>query len=198
MTNEQIFKTLDEMLTDPKKRNFLNHIVRCYTPITNVRKVDITPKTFKCVLTNVNLFSLNDILDGTETEQFKIDFMNSLKSVFDANATKINPYLNIVNGKELGVTGKETTTFMSYSAFQVFYDWVITKSLKGDKHINWLLSGIKRESFLNRAEGLNNPELENTIKKLKTGGSGSAPKRTSYALGEVNDVLLNLKKQMES
>jgi hypothetical protein len=194
MTNEQIFKTLDEMLTNPKKKNFLNHIVRSYMPITNVRKVDITPKTFKCVLTNANLFSINDILEGTETEQFKIDFMASLKSIFDEKAPKVNPYLNIIKDKELGVTGKETTTFMSYSAFQVFYDWVITKSLKGDKHINWLLGGIRRESFLNRAESLNNPELRETIKKIKR----STFKQTSFALGDVNDTLLKLKAQMNS
>lgn len=196
MTNEQIFKALDEMLTNPKKRNFLNHLVRSYMPITNVRKVDITPKTFKCVLTNANLFSINDILEGTETEQFKIDFMASLKPIFDENAPKINPYLNIVKGKELGVTGKETTTFMSYSAFQVFYDWVITKSLKNDKHINWLLGSIRRESFLNRAEGLNNPELKNTIKKIKR--DNNVFKTTSYSLGDVNDALSKLKAQMES
>jgi hypothetical protein len=196
MTNEQIFKTLDEMLTNPKKRNFLNHLVRSYMPITNVRKVDITPKTFKCVLTNANLFSINDVLEGIETEQFKIDFMSSLKSIFDENAPKINPYINIVKGKELGVTGKETTTFMSYSAFQVFFDWVITKSLQNDKHINWLLGSIRRESFVNRAEGLNNPELKDTIKKIKR--DNNVFKTTSYSLGDVNDALLKLKAQMEA
>jgi hypothetical protein len=196
MTNEQIFKSLDEMLTNPKKRNFLNHLVRSYLPITNVRKVDITPKTFKCVLTNANLFSINDVLEGVETEQFKIDFMTSLKSIFDENAPKINPYINIVKDKELGVTGKETTTFMSYSAFQVFFDWVITKSLQNDKHINWLLGSIRRESFVNRAEGLNNPALKDTIKKIKR--DNNVFKTTSYSLGDVNDTLLKLKAQMEA
>ena len=196
MTNEQIFKTLDEMLTNPKKRNFLNHLVRSYLPITNVRKVDITPKTFKCVLTNANLFSINDVLEGVETEQFKIDFMTSLKSIFDENAPRINPYINIVKDKELGVTGKETTTFMSYSAFQVFFDWVITKSLQNDKHINWLLGSIRRESFVNRAEGLNNPALKDTIKKIKR--DNNVFKTTSYSLGDVNDALLKLKAQMEA
>jgi hypothetical protein len=196
MTNEQIFKSLDEMLTNPKKKNFLNHLVRSYTPITNVRKVDITPKTFKCVLTNASLFSINDVLEGTQTDEFKLDVMKSLKSVFDENAPKVNPYLNIVKGKELGVTGKETTTFMSYSAFQVFFDWVVTKSLKGDKHINWLLGSIRRESFLERAEGLNNPELKDTINKIKRGGNTF--KQTSYALGDVNDALLKLKSKMDN
>jgi hypothetical protein len=196
MTNEQIFKSLDEMLTNPKKRNFLNHLVRSYLPITNVRKVDITPKTFKCVLTNANLFSINDVLEGVETEQFKIDFMTSLKSIFDENAPKINPYINIVKDKELGVTGKETTTFMSYSAFQVFFDWVITKSLQNDKHINWLLGSIRRETFVNRAEGLNNPALKDTIKKIKR--DNNVFKTTSYSLGDVNDALLKLKAQMEA
>lgn len=199
MTNEEIFKALDEMLTNPKKKNFLNHLVRSYMPISNVRKVDITPKSsFKCVLTGEKLFSLNDILEGAQTEQFKIDFMASLKAMFDENAEKINPYLSIVEGKELAVTGKETTTFMSYPAFQTFYDWVITKSLNNDKHINWLLGSIRRETFFKRAESLNDPSLNEIVKRMKGNNGKPKIKPTSYSLGDVNDVLSQLKAKMES
>ena len=39
MTKEEIHNILDKMLTEQKSRNFLNHLVRSYCPITNVEKV---------------------------------------------------------------------------------------------------------------------------------------------------------------
>jgi dTDP-glucose 4,6-dehydratase len=52
------------------------------------------------------------------------------------------------------------------------------------------------EPKVNRAEGLNNPELKDTIKKIKR--DNNVFKTTSYSLGDVNDALSKLKAQMES
>ena len=143
MTQEQIHASLDKMLANPKSKNFLNHLVRSYLPITNVEKVWETPeKDFKCVITRDQLFSAADILKGIQTEEFKVDFMNHLKSIFSEDKVE-SPMAKLIGEKKMGVTGKDTTTYMSYPAFQEFYNWVITKTLKGDKHINWLLGSIK-------------------------------------------------------
>ena len=80
MNQEEIHVSLDAMLANPKSKNFLNHLVRSYMPITNVEKVWETPKgDFKCVLTKEQLFSSQDILEGIHTEEFKTQFMDNLK-----------------------------------------------------------------------------------------------------------------------
>lgn len=196
MTKEETFVSLDAMLANPKSKNFLNHLIRAYMPVTNVVKVFDRPKTdFKCVLTREALFSTQDIVEDIHTEEFKADFMNGLKTMFDEKADKTTAMAKLIGDKKLGLTGKDTTTFMSYTAYQDFMDWVITKALKGDKHINWLLASIKRSSFINRAENINDTDVQKKVAAFKKQESkGSA----TYKIGDSSDVLAKLKAALES
>ena len=192
MMQEQIFETLDKMLENPKSKNFLNHLVRSYLPTSNVEKVWDKPSgDFKCVLTKEPLICGGEILSGMQTEEFKNNLMTSMKSMFDENADKTTPMMKLIGEKKLALTGKETTTFMSYPAYQVFVDWVITKSLKGDKHINWLMNGINRNMFISRAENFNDVEVQNKLKKI------NPSKSATFTLGESNDALAQLKAKLE-
>jgi hypothetical protein len=194
MNQEQIHASLDKMLANPKSKNFLNHLVRAYMPISNVEKVWDTPeKDFKCVITRDPLFSAADILKGIQTEEFKADFMNHLKSLFSEEKVE-SPISKLVGEKKMGVTGKDTTTYMSYPAFQEFYNWVITKSLNGDKHINWLLGSIRRTSFMERAAKIQDVGVQKKVEDFKkTTGSSS-----TYTLGDASDVLAKLKAKLEN
>jgi hypothetical protein len=194
MNQEQINASLDKMLANPKSKNFLNHLVRAYMPISNIEKVWDTPeKDFKCVLTRDQLFSVSDILKGMHTEELQADFMNHLKSLLSEEKVE-SPISKLVGEKKMGVTGKDTTTYMSYPAFQEFYNWVITKSLNGDKHINWLLGSIRRTSFMERAEKIQDVGVQKKVEEFKkTTGSSS-----TYTLDDASDVLAKLKAKLEN
>jgi hypothetical protein len=194
MTQEQIHASLDKMLANPKSRNFLNHLVKSYFPITNVEKVWDTPeKDFNCVLTREQLFSVDDIMKGIQTEEFKVDFMTNLKTIFSEDKSE-NPIAKLIGEKKMGVTGKDTTTYMSYQAFQEFYNWVITKSLKGDKHINWLLGSIRRASFIEGSDKTQDAGVQKKVENFKkTTGSSS-----TYTLDDASDVLAKLKAKLEN
>ena len=193
MNKQEIFAKLDGMLADSKKRNFLNHLVRSYVPISKVEKVFDRPKgPFVCVLTNTKLFSIQDIFEGTQTEEFKKDFFDSLKLALDDKTPSITPMKKLIGERKLGVSGEKTTTFMSLDVFQEFFDWVITKSLSGDKHINWLLGDIRRESFLERAKQIGDENVQNRVKKLEPKKRGA-----TYSLGDASEALLKLKEQLE-
>ena len=193
MNKQEIFTKLDGMLADSKKRNFLNHLVRSYVPISKVEKVFDKPKgPFVCVLSNTKLFSIQDIFEGTQTEEFKKDFFDSLKIALDDKTPSITPIKKLIGERKLGLSGEKTTTFMSLDAFQEFFDWVITKSLSGDKHINWLLGDIRRESFLERAKQIGDEKIQNKVKKLEPKKRGA-----TYSLGDASEALLKLKEQLE-
>lgn len=194
MNQEQIHASLDKMLANTKSRNFLNHLVRAYMPISNVEKVWDTPeKDFKCVITREQLFSVGDIMKGIQTEEFKADFMTHLKSIFSEDKVE-SPIAKLIGENKMGVTGKDTTTYMSYPVFHEFYNWVITKSLKGDKHINWLLGSIRRASFMERAEKIQDAGVQKKVENLKK----VATSNSSYTLGDASDVLSKLKAKLEN
>jgi len=194
MTPEQIHASLDNMLANPKSKNFLNHLVRAYMPITNVEKVWDTPeKDFNCVITKEALFSMQDILKGVQSDEHQTAFMNNLKSMFDEKIELKSPIAAIIGDKKIGVKGKDTTTYMSVQTFQTFCDWVITKSLKGDKHINWLMGGINRNTLMKRAENIKDSEVQNKINKI----SSAKDRTATYTLGDASEALLKLKQKLE-
>jgi hypothetical protein len=195
MTTEEIFSSLDKMLENPKSKNFLNHLVRSYMPISNVEKVMDKPEgEFKCAISKDDLISTQEILEGIQTEEFKNDLMKSMKTMFDENADKTTAMAKLIGEKKLGVTGKGTTTFMSVPVAQEFFNWVITKSLKGDKHINWLLGNIRRESFVNRAKNITDDKVQSTVRKIEK----KADRTATFTLGDANGMLAQLKAKMEN
>ena len=128
MTNEKIVDSLNAMLQNPKAKPFLNHLVKSYVPLKKVLKVMDTPtEKFKCVISTEPLCSVSDIMNTLETEENKDSFFKNLKNVLSDKDTDRNVISNLLGGKKLGVTGTDTTTYMSLPTFFVFYDWVITK-----------------------------------------------------------------------
>jgi hypothetical protein len=144
----EIHDFLDSMLANPKSKSFLNHLVRAYFPVSQVDKVwEKQEKEMICVLSRVKLISVDEILEVAQSEEFKVNFLANLKTIFDEKATFENPIRKFIGEKLLGIQGKNTTTFMSYPAYQEFYDWTVNKILRGDKHINWLIKSITKDSF---------------------------------------------------
>jgi hypothetical protein len=194
MTTKEIHESLDAMLSNAKTKNFLNHLVRAYFPITNVDKVWDKPKgPFKCVLTKETLFSSQDIMDGIQTEEFKNDFMTNLKSVFIDGVSSEHPIVKLIGDRKMGVTGTDTTTYMSYTAMQEFYNWVLTKSLQGDKHINWLLSSVRRSTIIDMSQNINDVDVQSRVKKAKKQETSAS----SFTLGEL-DAFKKLKEKFNN
>lgn len=193
MTSEQIHASLDKMLANPKTKNFINHLVRSYIPVSNIEKVLETPKgDFKCVITKEVLVSVQSIFEGMDTKEFKKNFTEHLKSMFSEEKVE-TPMSKLLGDKKLGFTGKDTTTYMSYTATQEFYNWVITKSLKGDKHINWLLGSVNRNTFIKRASNIEDQDVQKKVTNLKRVSGVS-----TYSLGDATDVLSKLKAKLDN
>jgi hypothetical protein len=195
MSQDDINKKLEELYANKKARNFFNHLVRGYFPVNKVEKVFTKPRgPFKCVITNEQLISTSEILAGIHTKQFEEDFNTHLKTMFDASTSAEHPMTKLIGDKKMGVSTTDTNTHMAFSTFQVFYDWVVTKMLMGDKHINWLLKDITRNEFMDRAETIQNPFLQKKVKNVKK----TQTKQATFTLGDAGGALQALKDKMEN
>jgi len=194
MSREDIIKKLDEIFANNKAKSFLNHLIRSYVPNNNVDKIFIKPKgDFKCVLTNDKLISVNEILEGVTTDEFKDDVFRYLHVMLSPEEKASTPIQNLMKGKDIAIQGENTDTFMSLETYKVFYDWVITKLLSGDKHISWLMGNIDRSQFTNSVKGINNPTTQKAINKQD---KKDMDNRATYSLGDMS-VLQALKAKME-
>lgn len=195
MTSEQINNKLDELYENKKARTFFNHLVRAYFPVNKVEKVFTKPRgPFRCVLTNEQLISTSELLAGIHTKEFNSDLNEHLKTMFNTSSNSEHPMTKLIGNRKLGVTSEDTTTNMAFSTFQVFYDWIVTRMLKGDKHINWLLKDITRSDFLDRAKNINDPDVQNKIKGIKP---VIQSKQATFTLGDLT-ALQELKKRMDN
>ncbi len=190
MTKEQLQSILDKMIQNPKSKNFMNHLVRSYTPISNVKIVTEKPENdFKCTLTRQSLVSFDELLTTVNDETTKQNLLEQVKNtmeekIFDDFESKNNPIVEIIGDKRLGVVGKQTNTFMSHTAFQIFYEWVLAKTLNGDKHINWLLTSIRRENKETQ------PKKQNSVSENKKS------KTATFKLGDTNSALESFKQKL--
>lgn len=196
MDRERIYSKLEDLLSNPKSKNFLNHLIKSYLPVNKTQKVWDKPEgKFKCVLTNVPLISVNEALEGINTEEFKKDFFKHLKSFASEDQREESPIKKMLNGRVLAFSAKKTDTFMSQEAFQAFYDWVVMKMLSGDKHINWVIRSMNKEKFLDRAEVVVTDETRESLDNIREVINNA--KMATTSLGEF-DALKDLKAKMEA
>jgi len=190
MTKEQINASLDAMLENPKAKTFLNHLVRAYMPESNVTKPYEKPTgDYKCVLTRAPLICEKDLVGIVHSETFQNEVKNSTADSLEGkNDESIK---KLIGDRKSSVTGKDTTTFMSHEAYQIFAEWIITKSLNGDKHINWLLGGIRRASFVERA-------ASGVQKKVEEVKKATGHKSATFSLSDSSDALSKLKAKLEA
>lgn len=193
MTKEEVYSSLDKMLENQKSRNFFNHLIRAYIPTSNIKNVLDKPEgDFNCAISRDSLISTQEIFEGIHTEEFKSDMMISLKTIFDDKADKTTPMAKLIGEKKLGVTGKDTTTFLSTQVAQDLVDWVMTKILIGDKHINWLMGSINQASFGRKVKS------SNTFQKKDEKTIGQNDRTAKFQLGDTNGALAALKAKLEN
>ena len=195
MDVKKFHKHLDEMYKEPKSRGFVNHLIRAYFPITNVEKVWDGPRRgFVCALSGDQLISANDIIVNFSSDENRADFLKYLYlEMNDGEVQTKHPIENALDGKQLGVTGKDTTTFLSIEAYREFYNWLVNKILSGDKGINGIIKHMRSKSMLsNIGAAAKTDDAKKIVTDLKKYGE-STKKAT---LGDL-DVLKELKAKMD-
>lgn len=176
MSKENIIKQLDSLLENKNSRGFLNHLVKSYLPVNNVDKVFIKPKgSFRCSLSKSQLISVNEVLEGMQTEEYKENFMKYLHTMLNPDVEVETPVATLLNGRMLAVQGAKTDTFMALPTYHVFQEWIVDKMLKGDKHINWLM---RSNSPFGKKKSKKGKKKEPVVKEV----------RATYSLGDLSEL----------
>lgn len=186
MTKEEVHKKLDELFSNNKSRNFMNHLIRSYFPMKKVNKVQKNPGTnvFKCAISDTLLVAIDDVLNNVDEESK--GKVNTYLAASMEPPKKDADTITLEDGKKFAVGGEKTNTFISIEDYMFFHEWVVGKFLGGDKHISWLLKGVRKSDYF-KGDGKSNHK----------GGSrkDSTPKGATYTLGDLG-VLQELKKKM--
>lgn len=196
-SNQDIFNKIEEMynLVDEKGKQknkaFFTHLIKSYIPRNSVTVAMKNPESKKvrvrCVFTKKNLVTTEKVLEEINSEAFKRNFDDFLKS-FDKEKgcfISVTPMKQLLKGRVLALQGKNTETFMSQESYATFVNWVMTKYMSGDKHIVWLLNGMTKNPF---HPGITvKPKKKPQKKMYSTPGSRTATLGDLSALQKLRD-----------
>lgn len=189
-THNKIFDKIEEIYQRKSKdgkstgKNFITHLIRAYLPVNKIHKLwDSKNKKIKCAITGHGLCTIDDAFKALNSEGMDEKLMQYLKSSFNGFEQE-HPLKKELKGRVLAYSGKDTDTALCLDAVQAFVDWVQTKMLQGDKHINWVVSDMRRKEMVSEVrKKLPNAEDQAKIDKLEK--ISKHPKRATTSLGDL-------------
>ena len=198
---QEIFDKIEEIYNskdkngNPKGKNFVTHLLRSYFPVGKTQRViDVPDKPMKCAITGQKLFAVGELWNEMQKPEFFKSMTKSMIAKIDPEAPEVeNPMLKVANGRVLALTGEKTDTYLCEGAYQQLYNWMATKILTGDKHVNWVMKDMRNKQMVSYVKQTlpekENKPLVNRIEQL-----ANHPKRAT--LGDI-DVLKQLKEKLE-
>ncbi len=154
---EELLSKLDKLYAENKSKNFVNHLIKAYCSLDKINKVVSklnSPQT--CSLTNKKITSLDEVVSSEVNDSIKTSLSVDVKSAILGKADH-SQFLNEYKGKVIGFTANETTTYLSYEAVSVLFEWINQKAKDGDKHIKWVLNQSKPKASVLEQRGYRKP-----------------------------------------
>lgn len=202
---DQIYKKIEEIYTSTNKegkptgKGFISHLIRAYFPQGKaVRVMDSPKKPMKCSITGVGLFGIDEVYKHMTSEEGIKAFKQSMLVALDPEKyEKTNHIEEFKKGREMAVIGQDTDRYLSHDAYQVFYNWMIDKLFREDKHIAWLLKDIRNKIvFKEMRKQVPEEKFQKTINTLEQ-VTKNPNKKASLSLGDLA-ALQELKAKFES
>jgi hypothetical protein len=192
---------IQKLYEDPKSKNFVNHLIRAYLPISKPTKVWAfeDKKPHKCNVCNHDLIDVGTVMGGIMTsEEYMKDTIDQMRrEVCDGEVIPREEKAvikHITHGAILAWQGEKTTTYLCADCIKALLDMVTTGILMGDKNIIWLTNQMRRDqvfTHFKESTKLNDTEKE----EVKAIEKKAEKKKMTFAdLG----VLQGLKEKLEA
>lgn len=207
MEQQEILEKIENLFNDQKSSGFVTHLLHAYLPLDKVKTVIEKPtgkKPMKCAITGVKLISLDEagkiMLDQFEDVD---NFKKSLMLTLNDNGEAISKHPEAVekikedqkkklDGRIIGYTGEDTTTFLSKEAIDALLMWVTDKIASGNGKVNWIIKKVQLNKVLKPLKNVEDVETKKQIKKAHK--IVNKPSKTT--LGDLS-ALQDLKKKLE-
>lgn len=190
MSQDNIIKKIEEIYQSKNKegkatgKGFMTHLIRSYFPVDKIHKVwDSPKKNLKCAITGYGVCTIEDAINALYSDGMNEKMLAHMQGMFRGESG-VSPMWEELKGKVIGYTGEKTDTVMCLEAVQAFIVWLQNKILMGDKHINWLVSDMRKSATINAIrERL--PEAEDQAKIDRIEKIAKKPQRATMSLGDL-------------
>jgi hypothetical protein len=191
---------IQKLYDDPKSRNFINHLIRSYLPISKPTKVweFEDKKPHKCNVCNHELIDLGTVLGRMQiSDEFMKDSIEQMRKGLNGEEIPRGEHAvikHLTHGAIMAWQGEKTTTFLCADCIKNLLDMVSTNLLMGDKNIIWITNQMRRDEVFTHFK--ESPKLDDKEKEeVKEIQKHADKKKMTFAdLG----VLQGLKEKLET
>jgi len=190
MSQDNIIKKIEEIYQSKNKegkptgKGFMTHLIRAYFPVDKIHKVWDSPKNnLKCAITGYGVCTIEDAINALYSDGMNEKMMKHMQGMFRGESG-VSPMWTELKGKVIGYTGDKTDTVMCLEAVQAFIVWLQNKILSDDKHINWLISDMRKDATIS-AIRTKLPAAEDQQKIDRLEKIAKKPQRATMSLGDV-------------
>jgi len=195
----KIFDKLNNLYKEENSKGFALHMIRAYLPLHKTIKVFKSKKRCICSLCKNELFSVSQVIELSNLNEFNEDFVSFISNE-QSNGNDLYdnvPVVKFNKGRELALTGENTTTYICPSCAKTFFDWSVSKMLQGDKKIENILNKCSvddQHDFLTMfLENERNHKLKSNAEAMKN--RITRPQKIVTTFGDLK-VLQDLKNKM--
>ncbi len=193
MTEEQIYKKIEEIYHSEKGKNFIIHLLRSFFPIYKSTYLCDTPKNgeIKCCITGEKLSSKQMGMEIMMSDEMKDVFIDRLKAA--ANEEEYE-FPKEIKDKiyPLAISCERSDKYLSKEAFQELLNFYQNTILMGDKKIEWISNNERAKEVVQKGKDENIIQTKKEEKAVH-----KVIEHTKATFGDIQ-ALQDLKKKLEN
>lgn len=196
LSNEELYKKIEEIYKSEKGKPFIAHLTRSFLPVSRSTFMlsNEKKKLMKCAITGTSLIHKEELVKF-QLENVDAILKNFRDRVFgDSNE---NLVVEKFKGKQLAVESEKSDKLLCLQAVEQLLNFASSEYLKGNKHIGYL---IKDERKKEEEKQSNNSTITNQTKSDKPQLKQEPPKQkilhSTTSLSDF-DALKELKNKLE-
>jgi hypothetical protein len=138
MSDEEIYKKIEEIYKDEKGKGFITHLLRSFLPInrSTFMLLKDEKKKMRCSITNISLISKDEIIKF-QIENHEQIFKNMSDRLL--GKTTENVVVDNFKGKMLAVQCEKSERLLCLPAVQQLLNFASNELLKDNKHISFII-----------------------------------------------------------
>ena len=194
MERKQMYSAIEKNYQSGEKgKNFITHLLRSFFPPDKVNFVFEKPSNVTemyCCISGKKLISKIEVLaahNAIGPEVFVKHLQESFKASTEGSPSPENPMKEKLAGRTLAIGCEKSTKFLCQEAWEELANFMTTEVLKGNKHLNWVISSERTKNAPPKPMNNNNKKEDEYVPEK--------PKKLTF--GDLG-VLQGLKNKLES
>lgn len=202
MTDQEIYKKIEETYSTEKGKNFITHLLRSFLPISRSSRLMSNEKSLRLrdCITGEQLCTVDEHFNVIASEEGLKAFMDNAKAqikqglVEGATTYEIPESVKELKKKikPIAITCEKSDKVISEQTLSQLFNFYASELLKGNKHVQWVINNERGKEFVQHGKKngfIQNKKEERVVKK--------AAEHAKLSLGDF-EVLQNLKKKLDS